>query len=342
MIAKSLFGTTADGQKVFNYTFTDSRNQRVVMSEYACAILETNILARDNNFYDVTLGYDSLNEYLCDTRNFGATIGRYANRIAKGMFTLNGVTYHLAINNGPNTLHGGLKGFGKRLFSSELQDDCVIFRLHSTDLDEGFPGNFELGVKVSFTDGELLMQYEYICDKDTPANITNHNYFNLNGHGRGTILNHELFINSNNYCRGDYNLLALAPVTSVEGTPFDFRQPKRILDGILSYSQEIINARGGYDHCFEIANHDKPCAAATGDLTGITLTVNSDMPALQFYSGNMIGHTRGKNGTCYNTHDGFALECQNFPNAVNEPSFPDAIIKAGQLNKAFISYKFSC
>ena len=182
----------------------------------------------------------------------------------------------------------------------------------------------------------------YICDKDTPANITNHNYFNLNGNGRGTILNHKVFINSQNYCRGDYNLLALAPVKSVADTPFDFREPKRILDGILSYSPEIINARGGYDHCFELANHDKPAAIVTGDLTGIKLTVNSDMPAVQFYSGNMIGHCKGKNGTCYNTHDGFALECQNFPNAVNEPSFPNAIIKAGQLTKAFISYKFSC
>ena len=341
MIAKSLFGTTPDGRKVYNYTFTDKSGQSVVISEYACAILETNIIAQDGRLHDVTLGYDTLGEYLSDTRNFGAIVGRYANRIAKGMFTVNGVTYHLARNNGENTLHGGLRGFGKHLFTSEMHDDCVVFRLESPDLDEGFPGNFTLTEKASFVDGELLMQYEYICDKDTPANITNHNYFNLNGHGHGSILNHEVSINARNYCRADEGLLALAPVVSVEGTPFDFRKPKRILDGILSYSPEIIYSKGGYDHCFEVANHDEPVAVITGDVTGITLTVNSDMPAVQFYTGNSIGHTQGKKGAYYNNHEGFAVECQQFPNAVNEPAFPNAIIKAGELNKAFISYKFS-
>ena len=341
MITKTLFGTMPDGQKVYNYTFTDGKNQSAVMSEYACAILEINVKNKDGKFYDVALGYDTLEEYLNDTRNFGATIGRYANRIAGGKFKLNGVTYNLPRNNGKNTLHGGFKGFGKKVFASELKNDCVVFSLESPDLDEGFPGNFKLSVKVSFNDGALKMEYEYISDKDTPASITNHNYFNLNGHGHGSILNHSLRIKAEKYCHADDGLLALAPAVSVEGTSFDFRNERKIINRILEYSPEIINAKGGFDHCFDVQGANNPVAIATGDVSGIKLEVSSDMPAVQFYAGNMIGHCKGKNGAVYNTHDGFALEAQQFPNAVNEPQFPNAIIKAGELNRAFIEYKFS-
>ena len=340
-ITKSLFGTMPDGQNVYNYTFVDEKNQSVVMSEYACAILEINVKGKNEKFYDVALGYDTLEEYINDTRNFGATIGRYANRIADGKFKLGGVTYHLPRNNGKNTLHGGFKGFGHKLFSSELKDNCVIFSLESPDLDQGFPGNFKLDVKVSFSNGALRMEYEYICDKDTPASITNHNYFNLNGHGTGTILYHNLKINAEKYCRADDGLLALAPAVSVEGTSFDFRSERKIFYKFLEYSPEIVRAGGGIDHCFELKNSKSPAAVAVGDVSGIKLEVSSDMPALQFYSGNSIGHCTGKGGAKYNTYDGFALEAQQFPNAVNEPQFPNAIIKAGELNHAFIEYKFS-
>ena len=344
MINKSLFGTMPDGRKVYNYTFIDSKGQSVTISEYACAIIESKVLAQDGKLYDVTLGYDTLNEYLQDTRNFGAIVGRYANRIALGQFTVNGVTYHLERNNGRNTLHGGDLSFRKKLFTSTLKDNCVEFKLESPDLDCGFPGNFTLIERASFIDGALKMEYEYICDKDTPASITNHNYFNLNGHGNGSILNHELIINAARYCKADNELLAAWPPVSVEGTPFDFRQAKKIIDGIFTYSPELINAKGGYDHCYETPEHDKPAAIMKGDKTGITLEVYSDMPALQFYSGNSIGHTPGKNGAYYNDHEGFALECQQFPNAmnINEPSCPNVIIKAGQLTKCYITYKFAC
>ena len=339
-VIKSLFGTTPEGVKVFNYTLTDEKGQSATISEYACAILETKIFANDGKLHDVTLGYDTLNGYLNDTRNFGAIVGRFANRIADGKFTLNGATYHLPKNNGKNTLHGGFKGFGKKIFSSEISGDCVLFRLTSPDLDEGFPGNFELLEKVSFIDGALKMEFEFSSDKDTPASITNHNYFNLNGHGRGSILNHTLTINAEKYCRADDGLLALAPTVSVENTPFDFRTPKKIIDGFFLYSDQIINARGGYDHCFEV--FEQPCAIITGDVTGITLEVSSNLPAVQFYSGNSIGHCGGKNGAYYNNNDGFALECQEFPNAVNEPLFPNAILKKGVTKKTFIEYHFCC
>ena len=340
-ISKSLFGTTPENQRVYNYTFIDEKNQSVVISEYACAIVAINVKNKDGKFYDVALGYDTLEEYLSDTRNFGATVGRYANRIANGKFILNGVTYNLPRNNGKNTLHGGFKGFGKRIFASELKEDCVIFSLESPDLDEGFPGKFNLKVKISFNNGSLRMEYEYICDKDTPASITNHNYFNLNGHGCGSILNHSLKINSEKYCRADEGLLALAPLVNVEGTSFDFRTEKKIVDKMLENSPEIINANGGFDHCYEIKSSKEPAAYAVGDVSGIKLEVFSDMPALQFYSGNSIGHCRGKGGAHYNNYDGFALECQQFPNAVNEPEFPNAVIKAGELNHAFIEYKLN-
>ncbi|MBQ7170461.1 MAG: galactose mutarotase [Synergistaceae bacterium] len=341
MIAESLFGTLADGRKVRNYTLTDESGQSVVMSEYGCAILEINVWGNDGRLHDVSLGYDSLAEYVADTRNFGVTVGRYANRIAGGRFTLNGVTYRLPQNNGRNTLHGGFNGFGKRVFGSRCENDSVIFTLNSPDLDEGFPGNFTLNVTVSFTAGRLMMKYDYVCDKDTPASITNHSYFNLNGHGRGTIMNHNVSISASRYCRADDELLALAPCVNVEGTPFDFREGKKILDGISSYSPEIISAGGGYDHCFAVDSNARPCSTATGDITGIKLEVYSDMPALQFYTGNQIGNIRGKNGAFYNSFDGFALECQKFPNAINEPSFPDCVVKAGQPESSYIEYRFS-
>ncbi len=340
-VHKSLFGTMPDGRNVFNYTFIDEHGQSAVISEYACAIIELNVRDKDGNLRDVALGYDTLNEYLKDTRCFGATVGRYANRIAKGQFTLNGVTYHLPINNGPNTLHGGPNGFAHSLYESEMKDDSVTFGIDSPDLDAGFPGNFTLKVTITFKDGDLRMNYEYSCDKDCPANITNHNYFNLNGHGHGNILNHYLVIHADKYCRADDNILALAPTVSVEGTPFDFRVHHKIATGILSNADEIIHANGGYDHCFELAGNKNPAAIVKGDDSGIVLNVSTDMPAIQFYSGNSIGHCRGKGGAFYNNYDGFALECQQFPNAVNEPSFPNAIIKAGQLINTFISYRFS-
>lgn len=345
-IAKSLFGVTPDGQNVYNYTFTDESGQSAVITESACAIVELNVRDKDGNLRDVALGYDTCSEYLNDTRCFGATVGRYANRIAKGKFTLNGVTYHLPINSGPNTLHGGPKGFAHRLFTGEMHEDCVVFTLNSPDLDCGFPGNFTLKVTVTFNAGALRMSYEYSCDKDCPANITNHNYFNLNGHGTGMILNHRVCINADKYCRADENCLALAPTVSVEGTPFDFRGKPKIITQMIPQSEheqsfEIISAKGGFDHCFEIKDNNYPAATATGDLSGITLTVSTDMPTIQFYTGNSIGHCRGKNGAFYNNYDGFALECQQFPNAINEPSFPDCVIKAGQPKTVFIEYAFS-
>ena len=342
MIARSLFGRTPDGRNVYNYTFIDENGQSAVMTEYACAIVQLNVHDKNGNIRDVALGYDTLNEYLNDTRCFGATVGRYANRIARGQFTLNGVTYHLPINNGPNTLHGGPDSFRKRIFDSEMHDDSVTFTINSPDLDCGFPGNFTLKVTVTFKDGDLRMNYEYISDKDCPVNITNHNYFNLNGHGHGNIFNHDVKINAERYCRADDNGLVIAPAVSVEGTAFDFRTCKKIRSGIFSYSPELISAKGGYDHCFEIKNHDGPAATATGDESGIKLNVSTDMPAIQFYTGNSIGHCRGKGGAYYNDYDGFALECQQFPNAINEPSFPNAVIRAGQLTHAYISYSFSC
>ena len=341
MIAKSLFGVLDDGRHVYNYTLKDESGQSATISEYGCAILAINVFGNDGVLHDVALGYDSLNEYVNDKCNFGVTVGRFANRIAGGKFTLNGVTYHLPKNDGNNTLHGGYNGFGKRVFDSQCENDSVIFTLKSPDLDEGFPGNFALKVCVTFSDGRLRMQYEYVCDKDTPANITNHNYFNLNGHGRGMILNHTVKINAEKYCRANDELLALAPCVNVDGTPFDFREGKKIADGVNTYSPELISAGGGFDHCYEISDNTKAVAKATGDVTGIKLEIFSDMPAMQFYTGNQIGHVRGKNGAVYNSFDGFAMECQKFPNAINEPSFPDCVIKAGQPEKSYIEYRLS-
>ncbi len=345
MIKKNVFGVLPDGRNSYSYTIFDDSGQSVVLSDYACAILQINVLDRNGKLRDVALGYDLLNDYLNDKRFFGATVGRYANRIANAEFTLNGNTYKLAKNDGKNHLHGGVNGFSKKLFNSTIKDDnSVMFQYFSPDMEEGYPGNFNLNVTATFTNGELTFNYQYSSDKDTPANITNHNYFNLNGHGTGNILSHTLMINSDEYCRGDSGLLAQAPSVPVENTPFDFRTPKKIFSGISTHSKEIINAFGGYDHCFRINRSENNFAAcAIGDASEIKLEVFSDMPAMQLYTGNQLGIVQGKNGELYNSFDGFALECQHFPNAMNEPLFndPGALIKAGTLNDAFIRFKFS-
>ena len=344
-IEKSRFGVMeSDGAEaeVYAYTLTDEDGQSVVMLDYGCTIQKICVFDKDKKLTDVALGYDRLDDYIADTRHFGSTIGRYANRIAGGSFTLGGVTYNLDVNDGANSLHGGRLGFDRHLFTSNIWGDAVVFTYESPDLEEGFPGNFSLTVTVTFSGGALNMNYEYVCDRDTPASITNHNYFNLNGHGSGNIFNHKIQINADKFCRADDGLLALAPAVSVEGTPFDLRQPRPILDGILSHSADIVRAGGGYDHCFALnqTSASEPAAVAVGE-NGIRMEVYSDMPALQFYTGNKIGQAIGKGGAVYNTFDGFALECQQFPNAMNEPSFPSPVIKAGQTVNTFIRYRFS-
>ena len=346
MIKKTLFGILPDGRNSYSYAIFDDKGQSVVLTDYACAILQINVSDKNNNLKDVALGYDLLNDYLNDHRCFGATIGRYANRIANAEFVLNGETFKLAKNNGKNHLHGGVNGFSKKLFNSTIKDDnSVMFQYFSPDMEEGYPGNFTLNVTATFIDGSLKFDYQYLCDKDTPANITNHNYFNLNGHGTGNILSHSFMINADEYCHSDSGLLALAPFASVENTPFDFRSFKKVFDGISTHSKEIIQAFGGYDHCFKLnhENNNNFAASSIGEVSGIKLDVFTDMPALQFYTGNKIGAAQGKNGELYNSFDGFALECQHFPNAMNEPLFndPGAVVKAGVLNNAFIEFKFS-
>ena len=347
MIKKNLFGVIPNCGDSYSYTIFDEKGQNVVLSDYGCTILQINVLDKNNKLRDVALGYDLLHDYLNDKRYFGATIGRYANRIANAEFALNDEIFHLAQNDGKNHLHGGVKGFSRKLFKSTIKDDnSVMFQYFSPDMEEGYPGNFNLNVTASFINGTLKFNYQYLSDKDTPANITNHNYFNLNGHGTGNIFSHTFVINANEYCHSDSGLLALAPLAPVENTPFDFRTPKKLFDGISSHSKEIIGAFGGYDHCFKVNhenNNNNFVASSVGDVSGIKLEVFSDMPAVQFYTGNQIGVTQGKNGELYNSFDGFALECQHFPNAMNEPRFNDtqAVIKAGTLNETFIEFKFT-
>lgn len=337
-IEKTWFGTMPDGREAYAYALFDEKGQCAVISEYGCAIQKLLVNTPDGKQVDVALGYDRLEDYIADTRHFGVTVGRYANRIAHGRFTIDEVDYLLPRNNGEHCLHGGRQGFDKRLFASDQWEDSVIFSYFSPDLEEGFPGNLTLTVTVTFSKGALRFLYEYECDHACPVSITNHCYFNLNGHGTGTILGHKVKVNADSFCHADDGLLAIAPPASVEGTPFDLRNSRPILDGLMSHSQDIIRAGGGYDHCFALNSGD-PAAEAIGE-NGLKMEVRTDMPALQFYSGNQIGRVVGKGGAVYNTFDGFALECQQFPNAMNEPSFPSPIIQLGDKKSAFLEYRF--
>lgn len=294
---------------------------------------------------DVVAGFKDVDAYLKATSPYyGATIGRYANRIANARFNLNGNTYHLPVNNGPNTLHGG-GGFQDKVWDIiDSGDQHVSMRLLSPNGEDGFPGDLSVNVTFSLNDNALLIDYEATTDRDTVINLTNHAYFNLNGEGSGSILDHSIMINAHNYTPVNESLIPTGAIAPVAGTPFDFREAKTIGERIESRHEQLLFGRG-YDHNYVLNKNNAPelslAAKVTGDKTGIYMEVLTTEPGMQFYTGNFMDGTNiFKGGAQDNFRTTFALETQHFPDSPNQPAFPSTVLSQGVVFKSSSLYRF--
>jgi aldose 1-epimerase len=341
-VSEQPFGTY-EGKTVLLHTLTNKNGVSVSIMDYGATIVKIIVPDRNGKMGDVTLGFDHFAPYLRATTYFGATVGRYANRIAKGQFTLGKTVYHLPLNNGPNSLHGGTFGFDKRLWKTEeVESDVPAIRFSrlSPDGEEGYPGNLYVSVTFSLNDkNELRMDYEATTDQPTVINLTNHAYFNLAG--EGTILGQVLTLRADAFTPVDAALIPTGEIKDVTGTPWDFRAPTAIGARI----KEVGGKPAGYDHNYVLKKgwfSDWAVAAEVEDpKTGRTLTVETDQPGIQFYSGNFLdGTLTGKGGAVYNQYDGFALETQHFPDSPNHDNFPSTVLKPGDTYQTSTVYAF--
>lgn len=326
-----------DGRSVQLYTVTNANGLQMKATNYGGIITHLYAPDREGNLEDIVLGYDSLEGYLEQTPYFGAIIGRYANRIEGGEFTLDGKTYTLAVNNGPNALHGGEKGFDKVVWDATTFDEGnergIAFTYTSPAGEEGYPGTLQARVTYTLNDDdELIFDYHATTDEATPVNLTQHSYFNLAGVGEGKILNHEVMINADEFTPVDSTLIPTGELRSVEGTPFDFTKPTAIGARINEDNRQLEFGLG-YDHNFVLngeAGEMKLAARVTEPTSGRVMTVSTTEPGLQFYTGNFLdGSITGK-GVTYAHRTGFCMETQHFPNSPNEPSFPSTILRPGE------------
>jgi aldose 1-epimerase len=295
---------------------------------------------RNNDMGDVVLGFDSLAGYMLPANSFfGVIAGRYANRIAKGRFELEGTTYTLAQNNNGNSLHGGLKGFDKQVWNAttSLADSSLTLKYASKDGEEGYPGNLNVEVRYKLTDDNALeIHYTATTDKATPVNLTNHSYFNLSAGKKPDILDHVLQLKASRFTPVDKSLIPTGKIEQVKGTPMDFTQPKPI-------GKDIQAVDGGYDHNWIFDKEPgalEMVAKLSDPSSGRTLEMWTTEPAVQFYSGNFLKGQDGKNGLVYNKHAGLCLEAQHYPDSPNQPSFPSTILQPGQTYKQTTIYKF--
>ena len=348
-IMKESFGSTTEGKKADLFTLTNSNGLVAKITNYGCIVTELHVPDRDGKFTDIVLGFDNLDDFIKDTPYFGAVVGRYGNRIAKGKFTLNGKEYSLAVNNGENHLHGGLKGFDKVLWDAqEMHTDngpALKLTYLSADGEEGYPGNLSCTVIYTLTNkNELKISYEAQTDKPTPINLTHHSYFNLAGHDAGDILAHEIMIDADHFTPTDAGLIPTGQIKPVKGTPMDFTKPTPIGARIDQKDQQL-EFSGGYDHNWVLNNNSGDLALACSvyePTTGRVMDVYTTEPGMQFYSGNFLDGTNiGKGGAVYNFRNGFCLETQHFPNSPNQPEFPSAILQPGQKYKHVTAYRFS-
>jgi aldose 1-epimerase len=345
-IEKKPFGKTKDGREVDLFVLTNANGMKAKVITYGGILTELHVPDRDGNFGDVVLGFDNLESYLAGHPHFGATTGRVANRIAKGKFTLDGKEYTLAVNNGPNSLHGGLKGFDKVVWKGEPKEtsEGVAAQLTyiSPDGEEGYPGNLTTVVTYTLTNqNELRIDYKATTDKPTPVNLTNHTYFNLAGSQSGEILDHELTIEAEEYTPADDTLIPTGEIRSVHDTPLDFTKPAKIGARIA----QVADKTGGYDHNFVLKSKGKKLALAArvyDPKTGRVMEMFTTEPGVQLYTANFLdGKLKGKGGVTYQKHQAFCLEAQHFPDSVNHPEFPSVILRPGQTYIQTTVYKLS-
>jgi aldose 1-epimerase len=330
----------SDGKKVYLYTLTNTNGAQVKISNYGGTITSWVTADSKGNKSSIVLGFNELKGYLAPPPFFGATVGRYGNRIANAKFTLNGKTYKLAANNGKNSLHGGLKGFDKMVWdAAPLADNTPSLTLSylSKDGEEGYPGNLKVSINFSLSDdNELKIDYNAETDKATPVNLTNHSYFNLTGDPGNTILNHSVMIDADRYTPVDKTLIPTGELKPVKGTPFDFTTAHKV-------GERIEQVEGGYDHNFVLNKKGtsiSKVATVTDSVSGRRLEVYTDQPGIQFYTGNFLdGSIKTDDGTPIPKHGGLCLETQHFPDSPNKPAFPSTILKPGEKYHTTTTYK---
>lgn len=350
MLTKKPFGQTPDGQADL-YTFKNKNGMVVEITNYGGIITSIMVPDRNGHFEDINLGFDSLQQYLDGNPFFGALVGRYGNRIGGAKFTIDGHEYPLLANNGVNHLHGGSRGFDKRLWEAEIieKEGMQALKLHriSADMEEGYPGNLDVTVIYSLdNDNQLSIDYSATTDKPTVCNLTNHAYFNLGGHDHGNILDHEIRFNADHYTPVDAGLIPTGQIATVEGTPFDFRTPKKIGAEIDSDHPQMQIGKG-YDHNL-VLNHEpgggrvQLAAVVYEPTSGRVMETFTSEPGVQFYTGNfMSGKVIGKGGQVYPRRGAFCLETQHFPDSPNKPQFPSVILRPGETYHTTTIYKFS-
>ena len=346
---KKSFGKIPEGQPIDLYVMTNKSGAEVSVTNYGGAVVSVKVPDRSGKLADVVLGYDTGEGYVNDKSFFGALVGRYGNRIAHAQFVLDGKTYSLAKNNGENTLHGGIKGFNKALWTAKTlsakDGQSLELSYLSKDGEEGFPGNLNVTVIYTFTDDDALrISYSATTDKKTVVNLTNHSYFNLAGQGSGDILGHLLMIEADKFTPVDKGLIPTGELRDVAGTPFDFRKATPI-GARINQDDEQLKLGGGYDHNFVLRRSagagESLAARVVEPTTGRVMEVWTTEPGVQFYTGNSLGTVTGKGGAEYPKRSAFCLETQHFPDSPNLPKFPSVALEPGKRYHTVTTYKFS-
>lgn len=345
---KTVFGRMPDGVQVDLITLRDGSFACEIIT-YGGAVRSLIVPDQEGKPVDVALGFDRLEDYMAQDKFIGALVGRYANRIGGAKFTLNGVEYSLAVNDGPNALHGGAVGFDKQVWTvDELTDNSVTLSLVSPHMQEGYPGTLSVWVTYTLADGGLSIDYWGKCDQDTIFNPTNHSYFNLSGHGSGSVEGQHIRLNASRYTPTVPGSIPTGEIAAVEGTPMDLRTARPIGERIDEPFPQLVMA-GGYDHNWAVDGWDgsgrqgtlRPAAWAWSPNTGIAMEVFTTLPGVQFYAGNYLdGCPAGKGGAPYAKRWGFCLETQFFPDSPNQPGFPSCVLRAGEEYHSTTLYRF--
>ncbi len=345
MVRKEVFGTH-QGKEVYLFTLTNKAGNVIRLTNYGAKITWIEVPDKNGKKDNITFGYDTFDAMIKGDMSFGSVVGRYANRIAKGKFTLDGVEYTLPLNNGPNTLHGGPAGWHSVVWNAEIlkdsQSPSVKFTYISPDMEEGFPGKVNAEVKYTWTDNnEIVMDYKCTTDKKTVVNMTNHAYFNLHGAGNGDILDHVLVLKASAFTPVDSVMIPTGEIRQVAGTPFDFTTPHTIGERIGENYDQLILGRG-YDHNYVLDKKDKPDVTVYEPVSGRVLEVITDQPGMQLYTGNFLdGSNTGHGGKPLRFRSGLCLESGHYPDSPNHPDFPSTVLNPGETYKTTTIYRFS-
>lgn len=340
---REAFGVTKKGESAWLYSLENRQGLKAQVTDYGAALVRMMVPDRDGRMRDVVLGYDDVSGYEEGTCFFGAAVGRCANRIGGGSFTLHGKTYLLTKNdNGVNTLHGGRNFTNQRLWEVEKEEEQKItFLLHSPDGDQGFPGAVDIRVTYELTDDDVLrIHYHGVPDQDTILNFTNHSYFNLDGHGEGNVLDQKVWIDADAYTRADRHSVPTGEIVPVEGTPMDFRTGQ-LIGARIGEDYEALNFGGGYDHNWVLNGSGlRRVAGMCSSRRGIGMEVYTDLPGMQFYTANFVEDEKGKEGAVYGRRQGACFETQFFPDAIHQESFPSPVVHAGEIYDTTTEYHF--